>query len=90
MTTIKMTHSEFRDSDIDLAFLTTYGRKDYFGIAGRVTSGLLKSAVKAGTLKKHTSVGRVSGYFVAYEGSPEVFAALKQEALKRAASDKYW
>jgi len=87
---IRVAHSGFVDSDILAAFRANYGYKAYFGIAGRVCSGLLKGAAKSGLIEKHSSHGRVSGYSVWYEGSEEAFAALKEEALKRAASDKYW
>lgn len=86
MTTKPLTHDQIRNSDVIHAFAASVGRKKAYGKAGRVVSGLLKAAVKAGQIRKteHISPFNVT---VRYHMTDEQVEQIRQEAIARAQAD---
>ena len=78
--------AKVRMSHADVAYpLRTGILRAQWGRVGRVVSGLLTEAAKAGRLQKQTHCGKVSGYAVWYLGEPDVFDLIRAEAAKRIA-----
>ena len=83
------TSDEVCNSDVIIAFMSLHtskeGRRKAEGTAGRTVSGLLKAAAKRGDIKASRSWGRVTGTYVCYEMTAEQVAAIRAEAIRRAA-----
>ena len=77
-------HEEVCNSDVRAAFVVAFGNKAGGAKAGRVVSGLLKAAEKAGKIKARHTHGRASGCLV-WEMTDEQLAAIRSEAISRAA-----
>lgn len=80
---------EVKNTDVIVAFKSLYtskeGRRKASGKAGRVVSGLLKAAAKRGEIQVSRTHGRVTGSHVYYTMTDEQLAAIRAEAIKRAA-----
>ena len=78
-------HTEICSIEVRRAYTERLGKKAGWAKAGRVVAGLLKAAAKSGSIKTSTHCGRVSGYSVSYLMDDEQLAAIRAEAISRAA-----
>lgn len=73
--------------DVQLAFYKAFPcHKTAAAAAGRVVSGLLKSAAKRGEIERDVSAGRITGGSVYYSMTPEQRAEFVKTATARAAN----
>ncbi len=71
--------------DVQSAFYKEFPcHKTASAVAGRVVSGLLKSAAKAGSIERHITLGRVTGGAVYYEMTDAQITEIKEKAIARA------
>jgi hypothetical protein len=77
-------HEEVCNWSVRFAFTNVWGPSG-FGKAGRVVSGLLKAAEKAGEIKATRTYGRVSGDAVFYSMTEEQLETIRAKAIARTA-----
>lgn len=78
-----LSHYAIVSSDVQLAYVGRFGKAGY-AKAGRVVSGILKAAVKAGEIKVLRKSSPITGDSVFYELTEDQLAWIRDAAIARA------